>query len=237
MRLLLLSNSTNPGQSFLEHTSNEIVEFLGRKPSRILFIPYAIVTLSYDQYYLKVKDKFNNLGYEIESIHLSADPAKSISTSDCIVVGGGNTFHLLYELQKYKLMDLIALQVKQGTPYIGWSAGINLTCPTIKTTNDMPIIETDNLAGLNLIPFQINPHYTEKQIEGHGGESRDMRIEEFLKINRDMVVIGLREGSTLKVESQTLKLKGVNKARLFRAGNPAVEISSEDDLSYLIYRN
>jgi len=212
MKLLLLSNSTNPGQSFLEHANEEIVDFLGKNPGRILFIPYAIVTLSYDFYYKKVKDKFGSLGYEIDSIHLSENPIQAVSKCDCIIVGGGNTFHLLFQLQKNKLIELIANRVKDCVPYIGWSAGINLVCPTIRTTNDMPIVETENLKGLSLVPFQINPHYTDKQIEGHGGESREMRIEEFLKVNPDKFVLGLREGSAILIDSYNLKLCGKNTA-------------------------
>jgi dipeptidase E len=167
MRLLLFSNSTTPGKGFLEHGNKEIIKFLGNKPRRILFIPYAAVTLSYDVYYKKVLEKFRSLGFEIDSIHLSEDAIEAVKQCECIVVGGGNTFHLLQQIQKNKLTKPIANCVKDGVPYIGWSAGTNLACPTIRTTNDMPIIETENLKGFNLITFQINPHYTDKQIEGH----------------------------------------------------------------------
>src|SRR5664279_1596585 len=234
MKLLLFSNSTNPGQGFLEHGNEEIKKFLGKKPGRILFIPYAAVTLSYDVYFDKVKEKFRSLGYLIDSIHQTEDPGKAVKESDCIVVGGGNTFHLLQQIQKNNLTKPIANRIKSGALYIGWSAGINLACPTIRTTNDMPIIETENLKGFNLIPFQINPHYTDKQIEGHGGESREMRIEEFLKLNQQKYVIGLREGSALKIESEKITLLGKNSARLFKYGNPPSELTGKDDLNFLL---
>ncbi len=234
MRLLLFSNSTYPGQGFLEHGNQEIIKFLGKKPGRILFIPYAAVTLSYDVYFEKVKDKFKSLGYVIDSIHLSDDPGKAVKESDCIIVGGGNTFHLLQQIQKNNLTKPIANRVKAGALYIGWSAGINLACPTIRTTNDMPIIETENLKGFNLIPFQINPHYTDKQIEGHGGESREMRIEEFLKLNQQKYVIGLREGSSLKIEAEKITLIGKYGGRLFKYGNAPSELTSNGDLNFLL---
>ena len=234
MRLLLFSNSTNPGEGFLDHGNEEIRKFLGKKPGRILFIPYAAVTMSYDVYSDKVKEKFKKLGYTIDSIHLSENPAQSVKESDCIIVGGGNTFHLLQQIQKNNLTKPIANRVKSGASYIGWSAGANLACPTIRTTNDMPIIETENLKAFNLVPFQINPHYTDKTIEGHGGESREVRIEEFLKLNQQKFVIGLREGSALKIESQSITLLGKSSARLFKYGTPASELTVKDDFNFLL---
>jgi dipeptidase E len=234
MRLLLFSNSTNSGETFLEYASPQIKDFLGRKSYKIIFIPFAIVNISYDLYYQKVKEKFNNIGYEIESIHLINEPETALQNCDCIVVGGGNTFHLLNQLQINSLMNVISRRVKQGIPYIGWSAGINIVSPTICTTNDMPIIETENLNGLSLVPFQINPHYTDKQLEGHSGESREARIEEYIEVNPDRFVIGLREGSALRIESHTIRLIGNNSARVFKHGNTPMEVSAENNLNFIL---
>ena len=234
MRLLLLSNSTNSGETFLEHASLYIKDFLGTKPYKILFIPYASVSISYDLYYQKVKEKFNYSGIEINSVHLINEPEKALQNCDCIVVGGGNTFHLLSQLQINSLMNVISRRVKQGIPYIGWSAGINIVCPTICTTNDMPIIETENLNGLSLIPFQINPHFTDLQIEGHSGESRETRIKEYIEVNQGRYVIGLREGSLLRIESQSIFLLGDKSARVFKYGKAPMELVSENDLNFIL---
>jgi dipeptidase E len=235
MRLLLLSNSTNSGELFLEYAVPYIRNFLGSKSYKILFVPYAIVGLSYDLYYQKVKEKFNSLGYDLDSLHFYNNPELAIQNSDCIIVGGGNTFHLLNQLQVKSLVNIIARSVKQGYPYIGWSAGINIVCPTICTTNDMPITEVENLKGLNLIPFQINPHYTDAIIEGHSGENREQRIEEYLAVNQYRYVIGLREGSGLKIESETLSLFGNNTARIFKYGTIPIELSITDDLNFILH--
>lgn len=231
MRLLLLSNSTNPGESFLEWARPLICDFLKPEDGKILFIPYAAVSLSYDSYYEKVREKFAEMGYETSSIHHFTDPNKALIDSEIIVVGGGNTFHLLYELEKHGLMEVISEKCRQGTPYLGWSAGINLVCPTIRTTNDMPVIQTVSLNALGLLSFQINPHYTDRVIEGHGGESREMRIEEFTRLNQDVAVVGLRESSALKSEHGNISLLGKHSARIFRYNKEPIEWNGIDDIS------
>jgi dipeptidase E len=131
-------------------------------------------------------------------------------------------------------MKEIVKRVQQGIPYIGWSAGINIVCPTIRTTNDMPIIEPFNLKGLNLVPFQINPHYTDKEIDGHSGESREVRIDEYLEVNQHRYVIGLREGSALNIESHKISLLGASGARIFKYGMVPLESTSEDDINFVL---
>lgn len=218
MDLLLFSNSTNFGDEYLSFPLAYIHETINElKINSAVFIPYAAASLTYDQYEQKVADKMQSIGLSIKSIHHFNDKQQAIITAQCIIVGGGNTFHLLHELQKHKLLLTIQQRVADGALYIGWSAGSNLACPSIKTTNDMPILEVDNFKALNLIPFQINPHYTEKTIENHGGESRDMRIKEFIAVNNNMFVVGLPEGSLINYINNQAFLLGDKPAKVFHS--------------------
>lgn len=235
MRLLLISNSTNPGEEYLDYPKNNIKEFLGDKPIKALFIPYAGVTVNFDEYEAKVKSRFNEIGHDIVSIHHFDDPIKAVQDAEAIVVGGGSTWNLLHLIHKYNLTDAIRNKVIEGgAPYVGWSAGSNLTCPTIKTTNDMPIIDPLGFEALNLIPFQINPHYLDKNPEGHGGETREDRINEFLVLNQDMPVAGLREATMFLYEDGKLSLIGDRNCRIFNYGKEPSELSKEDDFNFLM---
>lgn len=234
MRLLLISNSTNAGEEYLDYPKHEIRSFLGEKPVKALFIPYAAVTFSFSDYEEKVRKRFNEVDHDIESIHNYPDPVKAIKDADAIVVGGGNTWQLLKMTIENKLIEPIRKKVLGGTPYIGWSAGSNMACPSIRTTNDMPVVEPESFAALNLIPFQINPHYLDANPDGHAGETRQQRIEEFLEVNPGMYVAGLREGTMLLLEDASLSLIGPRKLRLFRKGDEPVELEKSDDLSFLL---
>ncbi|MBN2350886.1 MAG: dipeptidase PepE [Bacteroidales bacterium] len=234
MKLLLLSNSTNAGEEYLDYAKDYIRSFLGTKPNKLVFIPYAGVTITWDDYSNKVAEKFLDIGYTIFPIHKQKNAAELINQAEAIVIGGGNTFSLLYHLQKKNLIQLIYKKVYSGMPYIGWSAGSNLACPTIRTTNDMPVIEPENFAALNLIPFQINPHYTDVNPEGHAGETRQMRIEEFIEINPDIYVTGLREGTALQISGSHVKLLGRKSLRIFKKGIQPYELSNENNLDFLI---
>jgi dipeptidase E len=234
MRLLLISNSTNPGEPYLAYPKDKIKEFLGAKPVKAVFIPYAAVTFSFDQYEEKVSERFREIGHDIVSIHRLNDPYEAVQNSSAIVVGGGNTWKLLKMLQDKKLIKIVRKKVLQGTPYIGWSAGSNVACPTIRTTNDMPVVEPDSFAAFNLIPFQINPHYLDTNPAGHAGETREQRIEEFIEANPGIYVAGLREGTMLLLEDGKLTLSGPRKVRIFRRGSLPVELDSTDDLSFLL---
>jgi len=234
MRLLLISNSTNPGEPYLGYPKNYIKEFLGRVPVKALFIPYAAVTFSYDAYEEKVAERFREIGHDIVSIHHFTDPVKAIQEARVIVVGGGNTWKLLKTIRDNKLIQAVRDKVIAGTPYIGWSAGSNVACPTIRTTNDMPVIEPDSFQAFNLVPFQINPHYLDANPEGHAGETREQRIEEFIEINQDIYVVGLREGTLLIIENKEIKLAGPRKARIFKKGTIPAELGKDDDLTFLL---
>jgi len=236
MRLLLISNSTNAGEEYLDYPKEEIRKFLGEKPVKALFIPYAAVTFSFSDYEKKVRNRFRELGHDIDSIHRYPDPVKAVEEASAIVVGGGNTWQLLKMINDKNLIEPVRKKVMEGTPYIGWSAGSNIACPTIRTTNDMPILEPGSFSAFNLIPFQINPHYLDANPDGHAGETRQQRIEEFLVVNPGMYVAGLREGTILLLENNRLSLIGPRKLRLFRKGDEPAEFSEKDDLGFLLKR-
>lgn len=234
MRLLLISNSTNPGEQYLDYPKHRIKEFLGRRGVKALFIPYAAVTFSYDDYEQKVRDRFREVGHDIISIHHYKEPVNAVQKASAIVVGGGNTWMLLKLLRDHKLIEPVRKKVLSGTPYIGWSAGSNVACPTIRTTNDMPVAEPSSFKAFNLIPFQINPHYLDANPAGHAGETREQRIEEFLVANPHLYVAGLREGTMIIRENEKITLSGPRRIRIFRKGTSPVELTSEDDLSFLL---
>jgi len=234
MRLLLISNSTNPGEPYLDYPKNMIKEFLGHHPVKALFIPYAAVTFSFDAYEEKVSERFQEIGHSVISIHRFKDPVAAVNDSAAIVVGGGNTWKLLKMIRDNNLINVVRKKVLAGTPYIGWSAGSNVACPTIKTTNDMPVVEPDSFEAFNLIPFQINPHYLDANPEGHAGETREQRIEEFIEANPGIYVAGLREGTMLVCENKKINLSGPRKLRLFKKGIVPVELGQDDDLSILL---
>ncbi len=234
MRLLLISNSTNPGEEYLDYPKQQIKDFLGEKAKNAIFIPYAAVTFSFEEYEDKVNKRFAEIGHHVTSIHRFINPVEGIENADAIVVGGGNTWQLVKMLQEKKLMKVIRKKVKKGTPYIGWSAGSNIACPTLRTTNDMPISEPLKFKTLKLVPFQINPHYLDDHPANHGGETREMRINEFIEVNRDVYVVGLREGTMLLLENDELDLIGKKNARLFKYGQEPKELSNEDDFNFLL---
>jgi dipeptidase E len=234
-RLLLISNSTNAGEDYLGWPRQIISNFFsGIRVKRILFVPYAGVTVSYNDYTAKVQEVFEKLGLEVYSIDNEQNPIKAIHEAEAIAVGGGNTFHLVYMMHKLGLMDTIFEKVNTGTPFIGWSAGANVACPSMKTTNDMPVIEPESFNCLNLVPFQINPHYIDANPSGHGGETREQRIREFLVVNPETTVVGLREATALLVERHTVQLLGERPARIFKRGTEPREMESGADLSFLL---
>jgi dipeptidase E len=233
-KMLLISNSTNFGEEYLSYTRPELMKFLNTSVKEVLFIPFAGVTVSFDDYEAKVEKVFNELGYGVVSIHNFENMIEAVNKAECIVVGGGNTFHLVYMLHKTGIMQAIKEKVNSGTPFIGWSAGSNVACPTLKTTNDMPIIEPESFDCLNLIPFQINPHYSDFVQPNHGGETREQRIAEFLVANPLMKVAGLRESSMLLIEGESVKLIGTNSMRFFEHQKPPQEFTSNDNLDFLL---
>ncbi len=234
MRLLLISNSTNQGEPYLDHPKFQIRQFLGEKPVKALFIPYAAVTFSYDAYEEKVSERFREIGHDVVSIHHFGDPVAAVREASAIVVGGGNTWKLIRMIQDHGLIQPVREKVLTGTPYIGWSAGANVACPTIMTTNDMPVVEPSSFAAFEFIPFQINPHYLDANPEGHAGETREQRIEEFIEINPGVTVAGLREGTMFLIENGKIGLLGPRKVRIFKKGMAPAELGNDDDFSLII---
>ena len=236
-KILAFSSSRSHRSAYLETAVPLIKSFLKDQPLEIAFIPFASVD-SHQDYIDKVRDALKELSYQVNMI--TTENAKSmIEKCDCIIVGGGNTFKLLHDLYDVKLIDLIRDKVDAGIPYIGWSAGSNILGPAISTTNDMPIIEPKSFNALGLFPFQINPHYYSETREGFNGETRDMRLEEFLKMNRGIDVIALPEGTALKMEDGILKFIGNEPGVIFSF--PETEekiirttINEATDLSYLL---
>lgn len=233
MRLLLLSNSTNPGEPYLSWPRDHIHEFLG-SGARLFFVPYAGVRMAHDAYAAAVRDALAPLGLTLVGAHESADPGAELARADAIAIGGGNTFQLLARLYAEGLLDPIRKRVRAGLPYVGWSAGSNVASPTIRTTNDMPIVEPPSFGALGLVPFQINPHYTDAKLPNHGGETRPERIAEFLELNRTERVVGLREGTGLRVEGKRLSLVGTAPLSFFRHGVPPRDAGPDDDLATII---
>lgn len=230
------------GEAYLGWPKHHIANFLNKnKVKKVTFVPYAGVGLSeeslkvsYDAYESRVAGVFAELGFELESVHQADNPVEMINNAESIAVGGGNTFHLVAEMHNTGIMQAIKEKAVKGTPYMGWSAGSNVTCPTLMTTNDMPIIEPASFKCTGLVPFQINPHYLDANPEGHGGETRQQRIEEFLVVNRDMKVLGLREASLLLVEGNKMTLVGSRDLRLFEFGKEPVEFPPGTDLSMFL---
>lgn len=202
-RILAFSSSRSGNSDYLETALPVIKEFLGEEIKTIAFIPFASVD-NYADYHSKVSEALNSLPHKIEIV-LPENAKKSLEECDCIMVGGGNTFKLLHELYALDLMALIRRKIKAGTPYIGWSAGSNILGKSISTTNDMPIVEPKSFEALGVFPFLINPHYLNQNTVGFNGETRDMRLEEFLKMNPGSFVIGLPEGSALLMEDYNLQ--------------------------------
>ncbi len=231
--LLLLSNSTLPGTPFFQWPRPFVQEFLRNVTGELAFVPFAGVTISFDEYTGKVAEVFREMGYVVNGVHRADDPAALIRSASGIVVGGGNTFALLARLTGRGLMDIISETVHKGVPYVGWSAGTNLACSTIMTTNDMPIVEVPSFEALNLIPFQVNPHYHELKFESVGGETRPDRINEFLSLNPDKKVVGLPEGMLLERRGDTLWLKGNGNARLYEANRRPGDLTA-GDVSHLL---
>lgn len=233
MNMLLISNSTNAGEEYLRYPLNAIGGFLGGV-KEVAFVPYAAVTFSYAAYEAKVQARFDELGIKVRSVHLAKDPRRMIREAEAVCVGGGNTFALAHRMQKQGLMGAIRSKIASGAPYVGWSAGSNVACPTICTTNDMPIVQPESFRAIGAVRFQINPHYLDANPEGHAGETREQRILEYIEANPRRWVVGLREGCMLHMHDGRLDLVGPRTARIFRKGVEAFEVKAGDDLAFLL---
>ncbi len=220
-RILLLSTSTVFGGEYLDYAEAEVRRFLDRV-ARVLFVPFALH--NHNAYAGRVRKCFARFGYELDSLHQAKDARAAVASAEAIFIGGGNTFRLLTELYRLDLLGAIRERVAAGMPYVGSSAGSNIAGPTIKTTNDMPIIEPPSFTALGLVPFQINPHYLDADpASTHMGETREERLLQFLEEN-ETPVVALREGAMLRIENGTCELQGVAGARLFRRKLDPIEL-------------
>ena len=230
-RLLLVSTSTTHGTGYLDHCAEQIQALLGDL-RRVLFVPYALRDL--DGYTSRARERYGRMGYELTSVHEVDDPVAAVRSTDALFIGGGNTFRLLARLYEKGLLDPIRERVAAGMPYVGTSAGSNVACVTIRTTNDMPIVEPPSFDALNLVPFNINPHYLDP-IPGstHMGETREERLLQFLEEN-DKIVVGLREGAMLRIEDGSARLLGTAGARIFRRSQDPQEFQPGDSLDFVL---
>jgi dipeptidase E len=232
-RLLLISNSTLHGRGYLDHAEPQIKDFVGPRV-RVVFVPYAL----HDRrsYCDQAEGRFREMGLEFQSVHDVSNASRVIEQAEIIFIGGGNTFRLLYELHRNQLIEPIRGAVRAGTPYIGSSAGSIIACPSLKTTKDMPVVQPVSFEALNLVPFQISPHYLDPDPSStHMGETQEQRILQFLEENQESVV-GLREGSILHVEDDDVRLTGPHSARVFRCGMAPIEAASGSNLGQLLSR-
>jgi dipeptidase E len=226
-RLLLISNSTLHCGGYLDHVEQEIRDFAEGRTS-VIFIPFAV----YDRgaYVTKARERFCDMGLSLTSIHDVSNMPRAIDEANVIFVGGGNTFRLLKGLHDHELLDPIRRRIAAGVPYIGSSAGAIVACPSLRTTNDMPVVQPPSFQALGLISFQISPHYLDADpASTHMGETQEERIMQFLEENEETVV-GLREGSILLVRDGEVVLKGPNSARIFRRGEKPFEVAPGPDL-------
>lgn len=230
--LIIASTSTLHGGGYLDYILPELKMHFGNCKT-VLFIPYARPSgITHEEYTIKVADAFSKINIHVKGIHEFENPIKAIENAEGIFTGGGNTFLLVSQLYKNKLMTILADVVKNGTPYLGTSAGSNITGLTMQTTNDMPIIYPPSFQTLGLIPFNLNPHYLDPDLQSkHMGETRETRIKEFHAFNT-IPILGLREGSWLDVKGEKITLKGNLPARLFRQNQMPEELESGSDLSF-----
>ena len=211
---LLISASSYQDTGYLRHCKNWVKDFLGESgKEEILFIPYAGVRRTNDEYEQKVIDRLKNKN--IKSIHHYEDKISAIKNANSIAVGGGNTFMLLYMLYKLNLIDPIKEAVANGAKYFGWSAGANIAGKTMMTTNDMPIIMPKSFDSLNIFPYQINPHFISGKLAGHNGESREERLEEFLIANPKETIYALPEGTALLIADSEAEVIGYSEILKF----------------------
>ncbi len=231
--LLLLSSAECRDTGYLRHALPMVKELLVAELNQILFIPFANAAKQYDLYEAKVAEALETLGVAVQSIHHTSDPVAAIHSAKVIVIGGGNTFALLSRIKEAGLIDPIRQVVGNGAVYIGWSAGANVACPTISTTNDMPICQPAGLDALDLIPFQVNAHFIEGQIDGHNGESREQRLAEYLAIFPKERVVALPEGTAIFQKSAQTVLRGEADGILFTSQGRQI-IKRDEDISWIL---
>ena len=233
MRVLLISSSNVHGTGYLEHAEPEIRDFLGAT-RRVLFFPWALRDL--DGYAAKVRERLGRMDFDVDSAHEAPDPVRAVEDAEAVFVGGGNTFRLLKKMYELDLLVPLRRRVWEGMPYVGSSAGSNVAGETIRSTNDMPVVEPPTLSALGIVPFCMNPHYLDPDpTSTHKGETREERIAQFHEEN-EQPVVGLREGAILRVEGKTISLRGIARMRLFRRGESPEEFEPGARLDFLLWQ-
>jgi dipeptidase E len=232
-KLLLLSNSRDESGKFLQHARDDLDGLLTGVRS-IAFVPFAGVTVSWDIYAHHVREALKEHGIALQSVHDASDATSLLQDAEAIAVGGGNTFHLLANIQRAGLLNVMRERALSGTPYLGWSAGSVIACPTMQTTNDMPITEPASFQSLGLVGFQINAHFTDAHPPGFQGETRRQRLTEYVTANNSSRVVGLPEGTWLRVDGPSIELHGQLDAVLFRANTPDADVARNVELSSLL---
>lgn len=232
-KIVLASTSTLFGQEYLAYLEPAIRELFAGIPE-IVFIPYARPGgISHDDYTARAAAAFGNWGIRVKGLHTFKDPEVAIRHAAGYFTGGGNTFLLVKQLHEQKLMDLLAAEVEGGKPYLGTSAGSNIGGVNMQTTNDMPIVYPSSFQAMNLVPFNLNPHYLDPLPDsGHMGETRETRIREF-HTQQHVPVVGLREGSWIEVKGTEIALRGPLSARIFKAGHEPYEMAPGGNLSLI----
>ncbi len=230
-RVIIASTSTVHGSSYLEYILPELHLFF-KGIHEIVFIPYARPSgISYEVYTKIASKAFATISIHVKGIHEYENPKEAIKNAKGIFVGGGNTFELVNQLYKNEVMEVLKSSVDKGTPYLGTSAGSNICGPSMQTTNDMPIVYPSSFKTLEIIPFNLNPHYLDPDKKStHKGETRETRIKEF-HIYNAIPVLGLREGSWLEVQGKSIVLKGKLTARLFQQNKKPVELPTGYELN------
>ncbi|MDH3000178.1 peptidase E [Chelonobacter oris] len=232
-KMLLMSGSKYRDTAYLVHCTPWIARFLTDCRGKTLaFVPYAGVSRSYDQYEQAVQQAFESLEMKIISVHQSQDPTEIIERADAVAIGGGNTFCLLNQLYRHNLLEPIRNKVKCGTPFFGWSAGANVAGASIMTTNDMPIVYPPSFKALDLFPAQINPHFISGKMQGHNGESREERLNEFLTVNPNAVVYALPEGTALQIRGNTATVIGYDNILRISGQMDVEEIALNSTFNY-----
>lgn len=230
-QLLLISNSTQHGCGYLDHAESEIRDFVGQR-SGVVFVPFALRDRR--AYATKVAERLSAMRLTLTSVHDLSNMVRAVHEAEVIFVGGGNTFRLLKGLYDHALIEVIRQSVSAGALYIGSSAGSIVAGPTLKTTKDMPVVQPPSFDALGLVPFQVSPHYLDPDpTSTHMGETQQERILQYLEEN-DAPVVGLREGSMLRVQRGSICLSGPHGARIFRKDKPPIEATSDADLRDLL---
>jgi len=233
LNLLLASNSTdsNYDEGYLDYVVEDIEDFLGSRKT-VLLVPYALKDM--DLFTKRARARFGKSGHDLVSIHDVDDPVAAIESADAVFVGGGNTFRLVNILYELKLLEPLRNFILAGRPYIGSSAGSIICGPSMKITNDMPIVQPPSFDTLGVLPFHINPHYIDAYPPGfYHGETRELRLTEFLEENDD-VVVALYESALLRVKGRQVELKGSGGARIFAHSMPIEDVNGGSSLSYLL---